>query len=268
MPPVFETLLPHLPPFLAALSRIAGLFVFTPGLAGAMMPVRIKALLAVALTAAVYPTLDLARDVPLSLDLMSLAPAMASETLIGVSVGFLASLPLLAAQMGGVLAGQQMGMGLGNIINPALDADADTAGQLLFFAAIGAFLACGGLDACVRAVSLTFVNVPIGGAGLALASPLNLAVALVASGFEVAVRISAPVLCILLVESLASAFLMKTAPQFNIMSFGFPVRITLGLGAMYASLGAAHEVMSNHTGETLRAALEWARTLGAPAGGV
>ncbi len=265
MPPFADSLLPHVPAFLAVVSRLAGLFVFAPILSSSMLPAKVKAFLAIALGLAVYPTLNLSGNVPLRLDLLDLAPAMATEALIGVTVGLIAGLPLMAVQMGGMLMGQQMGMGLASVYNPATDTENESLGQLLFFLAMGVFLAMGGLDAMVKAMVVSFATVPVGGFTSG-DSPLALVTGLVASGFELAVRVSAPALCILSAETVASGLLMKTAPQMNIMSFGFPLRITLGMGVMYASLGAMHEAAGEDVVGALSAALGWASALGAGGG--
>ncbi|MBL0922472.1 MAG: flagellar biosynthetic protein FliR [Phycisphaerales bacterium] len=257
MPLVYDAILPHVPVFALVLARIGGMFIFAPALGSPAIPVQVKAMLVIAMSLAVYPTIDLHAEVPMTLDLASLAPAMAVESLIGLSIGMIASLPLVSVQMGGLLMGQQMGLGLGSIYNPAIDSEADVAGQVLFYLALGIFLMSGGLEAMHRAMVATFAAVPIGGFG-ADDVPLDLVAGMLASGFELAVRIAAPVLCIIFVETVATGLIMKTAPQINILSFGFPIRILLGLAALYASLAAVHEVISEDVEGSIRAMLEWA----------
>lgn len=259
--PVFDSMLDHAPVFLATLARLAGLFIFAPVLGSPAIPPKVKVLLAVSLTAAVYPTLDLHTEVPLSWGLMELAPALATEALIGLSIGLIASMPLISVQMGGLLMGQQMGLGLANIYNPAIDSEADIAGQILFYMALGVFLALGGLDIMVGSVVTSFSRVPLGGFGAAEA-PLAILVGLIASGFELAVRVAAPVLCIIFLETVAMGFIMKTVPQINILSFGFPIRIMMGLGALLFSLHVIHEATGVDVEAAARTALEWAVSLG------
>lgn len=259
----YDQLLPHLPAYAAVVSRLAGLLVFAPVLGSPMIPMRIKGLLAIALGAAVYPTLHLHRDVPLTMDLASLAPAMFTEALIGLSIGLIASLPLVCMELGGLLIGQQMGLGLAGFYNPAIDSDADIVGQFLFYAALGVFLAAGGLEQMVRAVVVSFAHVPIG-AFSASDSPLQLLVGMLLSGFELAMRVAAPVFAILFVESAAGALIMKTAPQLNVMSIGFPLRIMLGLATLYASLAAVHWAAAGEIERSLDALAGWAEGLATP----
>ena len=100
-------------PFMLVLARITGIFLLTPVLSSASIPRRYKALLAVTLSAAVFP---LAQQSGLSSDIVTSLPALAlvlfSELLIGFVIGLIASMPLIAVQMAGFLMGYQMGLGL------------------------------------------------------------------------------------------------------------------------------------------------------------
>ncbi|TVQ62793.1 MAG: type III secretion protein [Phycisphaerales bacterium] len=258
--PVYDQLLDHVPVFFATLARLAGLFIFAPVLGSPAIPARVKVLLVLALTAAVYPTLNLHDMVPLRLSLIELAPVMATEALIGLSIGLIAAMPLISVQMGGLLMGQQMGLGLANIYNPAIDSEADIAGQLLFYMAMGVFLTLGGLDILHASIVMSFDRVPIGGFG-ATETPLLVLTGLIATGFELAVRVAAPVLCIIFLETVAMGFIMKTVPQINILSFGFPIRIMMGIGALLFSLHVIQEATGVDVEDSLMLAMEWIASL-------
>ena len=51
------------------------------------------------------------------------------------------------SQIGGLLMGQQMGLGFARLYNPSLEDDADVLGQVLFFMALAGFLLVGGHEA-------------------------------------------------------------------------------------------------------------------------
>ena len=74
---------------------------------------------------------------------------------------------------------------------------------------------------------------------------------------ELALRISAPVLAIILIETIATGFLMKTMPQMNIMSIGFAIKIVLGFAALIAAMGAIDATISGHVVEVGRALMSW-----------
>ena len=64
----------------------------------------------------------------------------------------------------------------------------------------------------------------------------------------------------MLVESIGTGFLMKTVPQLNILSFGFPLKILLGVFTLIAALGAVSVAGSDEIEHTTRLFMQWART--------
>ncbi|MEC9374630.1 MAG: flagellar biosynthetic protein FliR [Planctomycetota bacterium] len=259
---VLETILPHVVPFFATLARMSGIFIFAPLLSSAMIPTQVKVILSIAMAFAVYPTIDHATWMTTlsGLDIVGLIPLIFGEALIGFTVGLLATIPVLSIQMGGLLMGQQMGLGIASIFNPALESDGDVVGQILLYLAIAMFLSLGGIEYMHLAVVNTFANVPPGGFAMHRA-PLELLVGLITSGSELALRVAAPVLCIVFLETLATGFLMKTVPQLNILSFGFPVKILVGLLMLIAAIGMIGEALHVELAETLDIILIWAENL-------
>ncbi|RMH29047.1 MAG: type III secretion protein [Planctomycetota bacterium] len=257
--PLIDAILPHAAPFALALARVSGIFFFTPALSGPVVPVRIKALVVVALTLAVYPAIGAGMP-GAPVDLITLAPMIVGELLVGAAIGLLVAIPVLAAQMGGLIIGQQMGLGLGVVFNPALNSDGDTVGQVLFFMALALFLALGGLDLAHGAVLESFNNVPLG-ALTAGAAPVDLLVGVLASGFDLALRVAAPVLVILMLETVSTGVLMKTVPQLNILTFGFPIKIIASALAIVGALPFISEAVRADALAAIDAVFLWVRSL-------
>src|SRR6185436_6921163 len=104
--------------------------------------------------------------------------------------------------------------------NPALDSEGTVIGDMLMYIAIAVFIAAGGLEAMLGALVGSFGRVPVSDVAAWPAGDLGGAVGLlggiIGSGFEFALRVAAPVLCIILVETVGAAVIMKTMPQINI----------------------------------------------------
>ncbi len=256
-------ILEHLLPFGAVFTRMTGLFLIAPIISSTTIPNQIKVLLALALSLAVYPTIPHHANVPLTLSLVSLAPVVIGELLIGATIGYIAALPILSVQMGGRMIGQQMGLSLANVFNPAVDDEVDVIGQILLFIAMASFLAVGGLEIIHFALVSSFEAVPLGGFGIERL-PLETVVGLVSSGMGLAVRIAAPVLCVLMLEMTLSGFLMKTVPQINILSFGFPLKILAGVTMLLASLLIVHQAISDEISSALLIVRQWVESLSLP----
>lgn len=256
----FAPILEHAPGFALVLARLTGLFIFAPLLSSAVVPRQFKVMLSLAMALVLYPTIDHAWSVPRSIDFYELGPLLASELLIGLSIGVLASIPLMTAQLAGIIMGQQMGLGLASVFNPAVDFEGDSLGQILFFIAMASYLAAGGLEVVYGTLLTTFRTVPLGGFS-AMHTPLDLLLDITSSGFAVALRLSLPVLLILFLETIAAGFIMKTVPALNIMNVGFPIRILLGLFMVISSLVILLEVLMHEIGADLDAVKDWARSL-------
>ncbi|MCG3124340.1 MAG: hypothetical protein GIKADHBN_02803 [Phycisphaerales bacterium] len=254
MPAGIDHLLPHILAFALVVARLSGLFIFGPLVSSIVIPMRLKAILILAMSAAIYPVAPAA---PESIDLSILAPAMVIEVGIGLVIGILAAIPLLALEMSGVLIGQQMGFGLAKVFNPEVDFDTDLIGQLLFYIAAGAFLALGGIETMFGCVVETFHRVPLGGFDAAR-TPLEPLVGLVASGFELAWRVAAPVTATILLMVVALGVIGKTMPQINIMTVGFTMKILAGLAMLAASVYAAQGAVWDYVAVSLRSVMHWA----------
>jgi flagellar biosynthesis protein FliR len=246
--------LDHVVPFLLVTFRLAGLFVAAPLISGTAVPRRIRALIAVMLAAAVYPAVTPPTGIDLGIvNLVSLA---VSELLVGASIGAIASIPLAGLTLGGYLMGHQMGLAIARSFNPETNAEDGTLGQLIYFLGIYVFIAIGGLDAMLIGVLNTFQHMPIGAVMLSDA-PLDIVLDVLSSSYELAVRLSAPVLGVVLMVLVAMGFLMKTMPQINILSVGFAIKILVGLTILTATLYAIEEVISDEFNGVIEHILSW-----------
>jgi len=119
----FIALLDHVPPALLVICRIGGLAIYGPVIGSSIIPGRVRVMLAVILGLAVYPVLNTQElgNAGWQMNLWSLGPAIALELLVGMVIGFLASLPLLTVQLGGLMMGHQMGLGFAKFFNPAME---------------------------------------------------------------------------------------------------------------------------------------------------
>jgi flagellar biosynthetic protein FliR len=259
--PSLDPLLNHVGPFMLVLFRISGLLIFSPVLSSTLMPVRMRALFTFAFALAIYPALGKVNHTPVNTDLLALLPAIFAETLIGAAMGLIAALPMYAVQLGGLIMGQQAGMSLGQVYNPALDVETDTLGQFLQYGALALFILMGGLEILFIGLANTFTNVPIMQAAPSLA-PVELLTGVMASGFELALRVSAPVLCIILIETIASSLLARTIPSINVQTIGFSVKIVITLAILAASIAGIMHATGEDTTHTLGAVLQWAEGLG------
>lgn len=255
--PAILELLSQWAPFLLTVFRLAGLFIFAPVLASTMVPARYRVLLVFMLGIALHPTVS--PRIPegfFPIDVVGAVPLLIREALIGFVVGVIAAIPMLSLEMSGVIAGQQMGLGLNRVYNPDTDTDSDVLGQMLYTIALGGFLACGGLEALGASVIDSFRTIPLGGLDPAML-PVDVIAAALTSGFELAIRVTTPVSGAVLLMTILLGVIGKTMPQINIMSVGFTFKIIAGLGALVAGIYAVGDATGGAMDDALRTVQAW-----------
>lgn len=254
-----ESLLIQIVPLVLVAFRLSGLFIFAPMLTGVAIPVKVKVLLcfimAVALFGLVRPTMPAA----IPGDAFSLAALAIGEVVIGAIIGLLALIPVVAVQLGGVVIGQQMGLSLATVFDPSTESESEITAELLLHGAMTIFIIFGGLEILFLALAKSFTAVPVGGFTLASHAPsaLTMVTGTLGSGMELALRVSTPVLGIILIETIASGMVMKTMPQMNIMSIGFGLKVLLGFGALILALHAIDDAVGGHIAESTRVLFAW-----------
>ncbi len=259
-----ESILALLVPFALVLTRLSGLFLLVPVFTARGAPRRFRASLAMVLALAMTPMAMSSGGggggmaaVP-EWSVFDLPLALVLELAIGAVIGLVAMVPIAAMDMAGTIMGHQMGFGLARVYNPDLNAESDSLGQLLMLVATAVYLSMGGLEACFVSIANSFSTIPPGGLSGG-ATLLEVFLGTVASGTELAIRVSAPVVAIIGLLLLVSAILMKTIPQLNVMSVGFTVKIVAALAALATAMPAVHETLQTHMEGTIRdsLALTW-----------
>lgn len=252
-------------PWLLVFNRVLGVFLFTPLLSSSSVPMRFRALLASAFAVAVYPVVPAEFRVMPDATLAQHATMMFGEILIGACIGFIAGLPMIAMEMAGHLMGHQMALSLAQSYNPELDANLNSIGSLLFFMGISAFVMMGGPETVLMILADTFRTLPMGGFGGGN-TPIDLVLGVLTSGTEIAIRVSAPAIGMILCCMVAMGFVMKSMPQVNVLSVGFAIYIVGGLSVLTLALFAINDTLGGYMTQTLRDLWDWVWSIDPGAG--
>jgi flagellar biosynthesis protein FliR len=254
----YPVILEHISPALLVIFRIGGLMIYGPVFGSSIIPARVRVFLSFLVGAAVYWIVSDGGRAGggMKFNLWLLAPMVAMELLIGLIIGYLASLPLIGLQTGGLIMGQQMGLGFAQLYNPAIDDEADIVGQMLFFMALAGFLMLGGHEWMLLSVLHSFEHIPPGGFSMSF-DVIELVTGVLLASLELALRVAAPVLAMVFLETVAMGFLAKTVPQLNILSLGFPLRILVGIGTVAAGLVVINDVAIDSITTTFDGIFNW-----------
>jgi flagellar biosynthesis protein FliR len=205
--------------------RITPLLAFAPPFTLIRVPVLVRALLGVGLSAtmvAAHSTQSLLADASLS----TLAPAAARELALGCLFVLVFQLVFGALYVAGRTIDVQAGFGLALLIDPTSQNQTPLVGALFAYAAGAIFVALDGHVAMLRLISASLDAVPLGSwtmPGSIERIPLLLATtSSIALGFA-----GAAIMAFFLID-LSIAFLSRTVPQMNVLVLGFQVK-TLAL---------------------------------------
>jgi flagellar biosynthetic protein FliR len=221
---------------LAPLLRI-GVFLVRPGLLIAVAPAFggtwAPQMIRVGLTVLLGITCMAVVPVPATSEPVGLVLIMAREAAIGLSLGFGLRLIVAAAEVGGFLAGFQIGFSYSSIVDPQAGVRNGIISATYGLVALMVFFAMDGHHQFLRALVASYGAMPIGlgsvesSIGLTTARMLGLV-------FVTGVQLAAPVIVVLLIVELGLGLASRAAPMLNLMAQGFPIRLLVGLIALAA----------------------------------
>ena len=226
--------------FALILFRTTGLLMSAPILSAKTVPARVRVGLAVFVAWAAWcgaggPAASAPENVG------ALALALAAESALGILAGLAARFILLTALAAGHLAGQTMGLGLGNILDPASGAESNALPELVYLTAQAGAVALGIHREAIGWLARSAIAFPPG-ASLGLRELAMKVVWETTGSMALAARLSFPILGAVLVGQVVMAGMSRISPQLNLGTLGFSVAILCGGGAFYLVAPAMAEL--------------------------
>jgi len=220
--------------FLLTVLRLSAALVVIPLFGANGVPAQTKIGLALLIALVILP-LSATPEQTVPTDLLPFALLAGSEALVGLAMGIATLMVFQALEMGATIVGYQIGFGLGEVFDPLTGATTQSMTQFYRLLATLVFFAVNGHHMVVLALVRTFEVVPAGSADLSLIAGDRVA-PFFTSLFIAAVRIALPVTGALLLTDLAMGLVARTVPQINVLVEGFPIKITIGVLVLAASV--------------------------------
>jgi flagellar biosynthetic protein FliR len=217
------------------LARVSSFIATIPYLGGSNVPQMIKAGTALALTCFWFGESGVtSQRIVTAMDQqpwIAFGLAVGREVILGAALGFIFGLFLVPFRVAGEYIAQEMGLTMGAITDPTRPQNSTTFGE--FFEMFGAllFFTHDVHHLFLAALHNSFMYQPIGGDFVKI--PVATQLGALASSTEWGLTLSAPVACCLFMTSLILGLMSRAAPQLNLMSFGYPLRILVGIVATY-----------------------------------
>jgi flagellar biosynthetic protein FliR len=239
---LFAALTPRIGVLVLVLARVGGLVLTAPLLGAQAIPVRVRASLVLFVAFAIHQVVEVDASSRALADLggpagpsaLGFARALLAEAGIGALIGLTAQFVFAGVQMAGQLAGIQMGLGLSNLIDPQFQSQVTSIALWQNLLALLLFLSIDGHHLLIRAVAESFSVLPAG-ADLFDGAGIQYVTAVAGGMFVVAMKLSAPVLILVLMLNGAMGALTKLIPQLNVMVVGFGLNVAAGFLVLAAS---------------------------------
>jgi flagellar biosynthetic protein FliR len=220
--------------FSLILARVGTFVAALPFLGGRLVPRSIKVGLTVSLSSMWFFSHGYASiNSPLlpaeGIHWLAFGVALARESLLGAVLGYAFSLFLVPARVAGEFIGQELGLSLANLTDPSGENSATLVGQLFEMVGVLVLFGFDGHHVWLASLHATFGRWPIGGPIEPL--PVVPLVSGLAAAHEWGLLLAAPVAICTFITSMVLAFMARTAPQLNLFSIGFALRLGVGLVA-------------------------------------
>jgi len=224
MPELVDWLMTHLVVGVLVLTRLGMLLMAMPAI-GAGVPRRVKALLALMMTALLLPTIadrPGMQDLPDLSHLPDLAIAVAREAMIGMLIGGTVQIVITGLQLAGEAITSTGGMNLGDSVDPTTQSSMPALARMVGMLVTAVMLLGGGHRVVLSLLVESFEYVPPGNVVFhdsIMQSVIDCMSGALASG----VRVSAPVVAALLLSNLVTGLISRTMPQINVLAIGFGI---------------------------------------------
>lgn len=157
------------------------------------------------------------------------------EVAIGLSLGLLTRFFFHAIAMGSELTSMSLGLNAASAFNPASGINSNLIEQFQGLLAVLVFFSIQGHHLLISGIAQSFDFIPITATSLKL-SGLSEFVFWSKNLFEIAIKVSAPVVSSILLVNLAMGILGRAVPQINVFVTSFQVTILVGFLVIFISM--------------------------------
>ena len=222
--------------FALVAARIGSAFLICPALSDSMVMGTARRVAIIAFSALAVP-MALNSMPPGEPQLWTLVLVAVKEVLIGLFIGFFASIPFWIAENVGNFIDNQRGATMGEVFSPLSGTQVSTMG--IFFTQIVStiFFVSGAVLLFLGALYSSYQVWPLFGGTLEFAPDMPLQMLGALDGMlKTTVVISAPPVILMFLATIGLGFVNRTAPQLNVFFLSMPVKSALGIGILIVYL--------------------------------
>ena len=222
--------------FLLIFTRISCFVFIAPFFGMANTPRRIKVVLSLYVATLMYFVLTPAPAV-LPKTVLGFAIIVTKEAVTGLLIGLSAQMCTSIVMFGGAVADMEIGLSMVQLFDPLTREGTGFMGSLYQYILVLIMLITNMHYYFLRAIVETFSIIPIGGAHFSSTKIMTTMITFMTDFITISFRLCLPVVAAMLLLNAILGVLAKTAPQINMFSVGIQIKIVVGLGILFLTIG-------------------------------
>lgn len=224
---------PFVAAFVLTLARVGTFIQVLPLLGGSNVPRTVKVGFTLALTVLFFTSGSSPWTVTGLTSWFAFVLVLAREMLLGAILGFAMSLFLLPARVAAEFITQESGLSFAAVVTASGDGSSNTLTVIFDLLASLLFFTLDLHHVFLLLLQETFQHMPV---GEAFHLPSWDLIAAVGAAEEGGLLLAAPVALCLFLTTIVLVLMTRAAPQLNLYTVGFPLRVLVSLGAMLVML--------------------------------
>lgn len=219
--------------FLLVFVRTVSLFLMIPVFGNQNIPRRVKALLALMLSFVLGNVLP-AENVVSIREPLNFAIMAGREFLVGWILGFSVYLVYSVLTIAGQFVDLQVGLSMISMVDPLSQMQFTVTGNLYYFILLFIVVITRTYYYFIEGLKKSFLLIPLGTGGISMRLYHSM-LHFLKDYFLIALQIALLVFFIMLITNAVLGILARTAPQLNMFVVGFPIKLILGIMAIYVT---------------------------------
>lgn len=226
--------------FLAVLLRIGGAVYTAPIFSSRSVPPRVRLFLSVALALFVTGRLEY-EPLPYTTT-VGFTMVLIKELVTGMSIGLMGAMIFAVLSMAGQFIDREMGFAMASTFDQ-INGGQSTITADMYSNMVMLIMVISGLHYFVLvAVTDSFDVIPVHGAVFQMDTLYQMVIAVLRDYFIIAMRISMPIFIAATMLNVILGILAKASPQLSMFSIGMQLKVFMGLGILFLTIGLMPDV--------------------------
>ena len=222
--------------FLLILVRVSMFIYLAPFFSMSNTPRNVRIILSVIVSILLYYTLTPAQAIVTD-SLVELSFIVIKEAVVGLLIGFSCNICVSILTFAGALADMETGLSMVQIFDPASRQNVSITGTLYNYSFNMMLIGSGMYMYILGALRDTYTLIPVNGAILRSDDLLNSMTMFMTDYVLIGFRIILPIFAAILMLNAILGIIAKVSPQMNMFSIGIQLKILVGLGVLFLTVG-------------------------------